>query len=1257
MKTPKKTAGRSRRYSSGLLALASIAATTGLLAQTAPTAPAATDPAVAPADDEIIELTPFEVSSSTDKGYVATDTLAGTRIRSELRDLGSAISVVTKDFMNDIGATDAGSLLQYTANAEVGGSKGIFSGMNGTSDEGASLVNTTTKQRVRGLAAADNTRDYFVSDIPWDSYNVDRIDILRGPNSFLFGLGSPAGIQNASLQDAGFKTQGKTELRFGSYGSVRASLNMNQVLLKDQLSLRVAGLVDREKFRQTPAYENDKRVYAALRYEPKLIKAPGFKTSIKLKYEAGDISANRQREMTPVDNITAWYRPVDNTSATGGMGKLIIANPYYPSRTDMPAGGPAGGQAVSGNANYNPWLGTKSNAQQPNWSLDGDTGELYSVKGGWINAGAIGSNGVATGSSNGVYNKYFSGTLYGVNNIGTRANTPGYLLPLAQYGGYKSQSLTDPTVFDFFNTLIDGPNKHEFQKWTAYNIDLSQMAWDGRVALNLSYDRQQNKQGGESLLGWAPAIELDINQKLEDYFDTKSDNPNVGRPYVIGAGNSGTGNWTRTDRKTMRASLLGELRASDLTSNKFLVKLLGKHKLNGVMSNDEYFWENRRWQMYANNQYWAGYWNGNNGLTSTFNDRPPQAIIYLGDSVAGRSTASGANIPGIASKIELMDSGIRVFDPRPTVTTSIFGDPWTLPSNLEGVFNPTNLTQAANPANMIGWTNWTGDQLMRANGGDNLDLLLGADKGIKVTNSYAGSYQGFLWNDAFVPTLGWRYDSIKTKGKIAQANTSNRNLLKMDEVNYAMPDTYPDTALVKDHSVSGGLVIHLNRILKKDLLPINVSLTYAKSNNFQVTSIRRDLYGNTLGNPSGSTKEYGVLLSTKDNKYSLRVIKYETSMKGVNTSLGGTSIGSIISNGLNWRNVFLYQLGGYDYPSRGTDSYRNQWTNAYPGFIQYKDAAGATQTYAAGTPERIAGDTAALKEMNAAISGWNEIQTYLEGKGFFKAWNFTPTGPATALVDRATYLTDPVKYAPETGTGKNTVSNYGATAPQGFTVTSDTVSKGYEFEATANPTRNWRISFNAAKTDASRTNVGGESLSEWAAYMKSKLLNADDSLTPAGKVPRWGGAANSIGGSIFAPWYAQYTKLKMQEGTSADEVRPWRFNIVTNYSFEDGFLKGSGVGAAYRWQDKVVIGYPVGTDGLYDLSKPYYGPKEDSFDFWLSYERKLTKKVNWKIQLNVRNLFASNSVIPVFIQPDGQSWATVRVAPNREWSISNTFSF
>ena len=1221
-----------------------------LVGQDARPAPAPTTPPAA-SEEEVVVLSPFEVTAESDTGYVATDTLAGTRIRSDLKDIGSAISVVTKDLMNDIGATDATTLLQYTTNTEVGGTRGVFSGMNGATNEQGSLINPVSSQRVRGLAAADNTRDYFVSDIPWDSYNTDRIDILRGPNSFLFGLGSPAGIQNASMQTAIFKNRGTAEYRIGSYGSQRASLNYNRVLIDDVLAIRVAGLWDHENFRQAPAFENDDRIFASLRWDPKLIKNPAFRTSIKVKYEAGDIKANRPRNLTPIDQITPWFRPVDNTSTNGGMGKQLIASPYYPSRTDLAEGG----QSVNGNANFSPWLGDTMNAQQPYWTFDGATGTNYSVIGGWIQSNAYNSAGKLTGVSNGVPGRYYSGNLYNVTSYSGRATVTNYGFVNSQYGVYRNQSLTDSSIFDFYNNLIDGPNKSEFQRWTAYNVDFSQTGWDDRVGINLTYDKQANKVGGESLLGWAPALNIDINVNNQDFYlgsaAQEGFNENVGRAFVVGGANNG-GNWTRTDRETKRASLFAELRVSDLTDNDFVVRLLGKHRFNGVASRERYEYEKRAWQMYAHNQFWSGYWNQNNGASVSIGERPPMAIIYLGDSLLNLNSASGANIPRINSAIEIQDSPLYIFDPLPTVDVSTYANAWTVPDYLANVMNGTNATQASNPANMTGWTNWAGDQLMRANGGENTDLLTGAEKALKQTTSYSSSYQGFFWDNAFVVTLGWRYDEVVSKDVTAKNQALNRNILNLSEDKYVLPEDW--TLRSTGHSVSNSYALHLNKLFKKDPLPINVSLSYAKSNNFQVGSIRRDLYGTPIANPKGETKEYGVTLGTKDNKYSLRVIKFETSISNATVALdSGTTPGAIISNGLNWRNVFLYQLGGYDYASRGQDSYRNRWTNAYPEYIQYKDSAGKTQTYADGTPEFIAGVAAADAERDRAITGWNEIQKWLDAKGFFNVWNFTPTGPSTALVDRATYLTDTTKYAPNVAS----VYSYSPVAPQGYAVTGDTVSKGYEFELTANPTPSWRITVNAAKTEAVRNNVGGAALAEFVEYLDSMIYNADGSLTAAGKVPRWGGAASGIGANVYGPWRAAYVKMKLQEGAAVDEVRKWRFNLISNYSFRTGFLKGAGVGAAYRWQDKVVIGYPVLAGGTYDLSKPFYGPTEDAFDMWLSYEHKLTSKINWKIQLNVRNLFAKDEVIPISVQPDGETWAMCRIAPSREWFLTNTFSF
>lgn len=153
-------------------------------------------------EQPIFDLSPFTIDASEDTGYTATSTLAGTRIRTDLKDLGSAISVVTTELMGDISATDASTLLSYTANTEVGGYQGNFSGGE-TNNVGRVMqtdarTNPQLNQRVRGLGNADLTRGFFLTDIGFDSYNTDRVEVSRGPNSLLFGIGSPGGVINNS---------------------------------------------------------------------------------------------------------------------------------------------------------------------------------------------------------------------------------------------------------------------------------------------------------------------------------------------------------------------------------------------------------------------------------------------------------------------------------------------------------------------------------------------------------------------------------------------------------------------------------------------------------------------------------------------------------------------------------------------------------------------------------------------------------------------------------------------------------------------------------------------------------------------------------------------------------------------------------------------------------------------------------------------------------------------------------------------------
>jgi hypothetical protein len=128
-----------------------------------------------------------------------------------------------------------------------------------------------------------------------------------------------------------------------------------------------------------------------------------------------------------------------------------------------------------------------------------------------------------------------------------------------------------------------------------------------------------------------------------------------------------------------------------------------------------------------------------------------------------------------------------------------------------------------------------------------------------------------------------------------------------------------------------------------------------------------------------------------------------------------------------------------------------------------------------------------------------------------------------------------------------------------------------------------------------------------------------------------------------------------------NELRKWLWNVITNYSFTHGILKGAGIGGAVRWQDRANLGYYPKFDSaanswVIDLSKPIMGPTETNYDVWMSYERKIGRGITWSVQLNVYDLFAKSRLIPTQANPDG-TVAQVRIPSPTTWALTNTFRF
>jgi outer membrane receptor protein involved in Fe transport len=143
-----------------------------------------------PAKDEVYTMTPFVVNTDKDTGYVAVDSLAGGRTNTPIKLTPSSISSLTRTFLDDLGVQNVREALKWSPNVvpeDPNAGKGFG---------GAAFHDWAFNYRGAGAGEQGGpgpTRNYFSFYQNQDSYNVERIEFLRGPNSIIFGLGTVGG--------------------------------------------------------------------------------------------------------------------------------------------------------------------------------------------------------------------------------------------------------------------------------------------------------------------------------------------------------------------------------------------------------------------------------------------------------------------------------------------------------------------------------------------------------------------------------------------------------------------------------------------------------------------------------------------------------------------------------------------------------------------------------------------------------------------------------------------------------------------------------------------------------------------------------------------------------------------------------------------------------------------------------------------------------------------------------------------------------
>lgn len=1106
--------------------------------------------------DETVKLTPFVVEESEDRGYAATSTLAGTRLRTDLRDVGAAISVVTSQFMLDTASTNLRDLLIYTTNTEFGGFEGNFSGVgtgNGFSSAEGTLQSPSQSTRVRGLAGADLTRDFFLTNIPLDSYNTERVDISRGANAILFGLGSPAGIINNQLRTANLQ---KSTLKFdqtvGRFDSHREVIDLNQSIAKGTLGLRLIALNKKEAYRQKPAFEEDRRLFATLKWEPKLIQ--GGLTQLQVSYEGGIQNSNRPRPNPPHDGISVWFSVLNKVALDPTTPGVTTANSFLNAQLGSPGR----------------WFGAVAAVfTDPSSGVQGGNGVPAFMR-----------SGGGTPSTQ----------WYAVGSYTAQGNNPLFFLNQqfapkgeAYKGLWRYQELRDPSIFNFYDQLLDGPNKREQADFRAFNATFRQTFLRDLVGVEFAYDQQSHHRDNLGMFGYdAYTIYVDMNTKLVD----GKPNANFGRPFV--SSDSIGNNFADVTREAFRATAYATL---DLRQKEGGLRHLGKHVFTGSYTDQSVANFNRSISGYSYGLDLNAY--ANNPNTTTY---PAYAgLHYLGGSLANATSPAGANISGITA----------VHTPAATGTALLFDSRIN-----QWVYAPVTTLTA-------------GER-------DLSKLYNGASKNSSKTKSESFVWQSYLFSDKLVGLVGWRQDEfdLRDAGPARQAALTGET----DPYNPAWTLPATPSIYAKDATLSWSGVWHAPQFVKR-WLPrgTDFSLSYNESKNFRPNSTIADVYGRPFSPPAGKTKDLGVTLSALDQKFTVRVNRYRTSQSNDSATFYNTF----------WPgNDVVRAMNGL----RGTQVHEaliNKWFGFAPSDARYLPLRASLT------------DPTQATNLNPVLSA---SETTARNLWFTQRTAAEWLRPVDPLLAQTWGFTQPVAGG-----------NWTATRPPNVGNVADTVSQGWEFEGTLNPLRNWRISFNAAMQEARRSNVGAD----FAEFIKKNLplwtdgdgIQATNTRAMNGfeDIPHFGGFGSQLGVLAINNMYVPYLNAVAADGSPVQELRRWRYNLVNNYDFREGKLRGFSVGGAVRWQDRVATGFPVKKNAIgvwvYDVSSPFYGSNEINFDTWIRYGRKmLNDKVRWSLQVNVRDLLGSGELIAITSQPNGQV-ASARIPQPNKWTLTNSFEF
>ena len=195
----------------------------------------------ADAGDAAVELAPVEVTGRAETatgpvtGFVAQRTATGSKTDTPILEVPQSVSTVTRDQMEIRGVDNLGQALNYSAGV-VGQPFGTDSRFDSPIIRGFEASNS---QYLNGLKIVRN-----LGAPSLEPYGMERIEVLRGPASVLYGQGNPGGLINMVSKRPTFDSFGEVNAEAGSFDRYTGSFDIGGPLKEGgEFAYRLTGLV------------------------------------------------------------------------------------------------------------------------------------------------------------------------------------------------------------------------------------------------------------------------------------------------------------------------------------------------------------------------------------------------------------------------------------------------------------------------------------------------------------------------------------------------------------------------------------------------------------------------------------------------------------------------------------------------------------------------------------------------------------------------------------------------------------------------------------------------------------------------------------------------------------------------------------------------------------------------------------------------------------------------------------------------------